>query len=412
VTTTEDVWRREAPHVLGALVRRYGDFDACEDALQEAMVAATTQWERDGVPEQPRGWLVRVASRRLVDRLRSDAARDAREARLAERDEAPPPPEPDDALHLLYLCCHPALSPASQVALTLRAVGGLTTAQVAAAFLVPEATMAQRISRAKATLREAGARFEEPPVAERAGRLDAVHHVLYLIFNEGYTASGGDRLVDVSLTRDAIRLCRDLTARVPDDDEAAGLLALMLLTSSRTPVRTDAQGDLVRLADQDRTLWDHAAIAEGVAILETILPRGQGGRFQLEAAIAAVHAEAETADDTDWLQVATLYRMLDQVSPSPAVTLSRAVAVAMCDGARAGLAIVDGLLDDPAMRRHHRTHAVRAHLLELDGRPEEALEAYRLAAGLTTSIPEQRYLNARVAAPKSRGKPDLGRPAH
>ncbi len=392
------MWRREAPHVLGALVRRYGDFDACEDALSDAMLDATRQWERDGVPEQPRGWLIRVASRRLVDRLRSELARDAREARVAVREEAPPPTEPDDALHLLYLCCHPALTTASQVALTLRAVGGLTTEQIAAAFLVPVATMAQRISRAKATLRAAGARFEEPPADQLAGRLGAVRHVLYLVFNEGYTSSGGEHLVDVSLTREAIRLCRELTARLPDDDEAAGLLALMLLTAARTPARTDAYGDLVRLADQDRSIWDEAEIREGVAILETILPRGLVGRFQLEAAIAAVHAEAESADATDWLQVATLYRMLEQVAPSPAVTLGRAVAVAMCDGAPAGLVIVDGLLEDETMQRHHRTHAVHGHLLEMAGREAEALEAYRTAARLTTSIPEQRYLNSRAAA--------------
>jgi predicted RNA polymerase sigma factor len=401
------VWRREAPHVLGALVRRYADFDACEDALADAMLDAMRQWARDGVPEQPRGWLIRVASRRLVDRLRSEVAREAREARVAERDEAPPPPEPDDALHLLYLCCHPALTTASQVALTLRAVGGLSTEQIASAFLVPAATMAQRISRAKATLRSADARFEEPPAGERDGRLAGVRHVLYLIFNEGYTASGGDRLIDVSLTDEAIRLCRELTARAPDDDEAAALLALMLLTAARTPARTDEHGDLVRLADQDRMLWDRAAIAEGVEILETVLPRGRVGRFQLEASIAAVHGEAATAADTDWLQIATLYAMLEQVAPSPAVTLSRAVAVAMTDGPLAGLAMVEPLLDDAVMRRHHRTHAVRAHLFELAGREAEAEAAYRTAARLTTSIPEQRYLNARAAS-----LCDPGTPAH
>ena len=258
--------------------------------------------------------------------------------------------------------------------------------------------MAQRITRAKATLRSAGARFGEPPAEERAGRLGGVRHVLYLVFNEGYAASGGDRLIDVSLTDEAIRLCRELTARAPDDDEAAGLLALMLITAARTPARTDVHGDLVRLADQDRALWDRAAITEGVTILETILPRGLVGRFQLEAAIAAVHAEAATADETDWLQIAMLYAMLEQVAPSPAVTLSRAVAVAMVDGPLAGLASVDPLLDDDTMSRHHRTHAVRAHLLELAGREAEALAAYRTAARLTTSIPEQRYLNSRAAA--------------
>ncbi|MCD4523839.1 RNA polymerase sigma factor [Nocardioides sp. cx-173] len=395
----EDVWRAELPHVLGALVRRYGDFDACEDAVQEAFVDATAQWERDGPPERPRAWLVRVASRRLVDRWRSESARADRELRVAATEVGPGPVESaDDTLELLLLCAHPSLSTASQVALALRAVGGLTTEQIAAGFLVPATTMGQRISRAKATLRDAGARFGVVAPAELAARWGAVRHVLYLVFNEGYAASGGDRLVDVSLTDEAIRLCRLLRERVPEDDETAGLLALMLLTAARTPARADAAGDLVRLADQNRSRWDHALVAEGVALLEQVLPRGRVGRFQLEAAIAAVHDEAGCSEDTDWLQVATLYAMLHEVAPSPAVTLSRAVAVAMTDGPLVGLALTDPLLDDRAMRRHHRLHAVRAHLLELAGRTPEAVSAYRVAAGLATSIPEQRYLNARAAA--------------
>ncbi|WP_426247707.1 RNA polymerase sigma factor [Nocardioides sp. LHG3406-4] len=402
----EDVWRREVPHVLGALVRRYGDFDACEDALQEAMADATVQWARDGVPEQPRGWLVRVASRRLVDRWRGERARADRELRVAAEEVDPGPgPAEDDTLDLLFLCCHPSLSTASQVALALRAVGGLSTEQVAAGFLVPTTTMGQRISRAKGTLREAGARFGPLPAAERPARLAAVRHVLYLVFNEGYTVSRGEALVDVSLTDEAIRLCRLLHERLPGDDETAGLLALMVLTAARTPARTDHAGDLVRLADQDRSLWDRRLVAEGVAILERVLPRGRVGRFQLEAAVAAVHAEAARVEDTDWPQIATLYAMLHDVSPSPAVTLSRAVAVGMAEGPLAGLALTDPLLADRSMSRHHRLHSVRGHLLELAGRPGEAAEAYRVAASLSTSIPEQRYLNARAAEVRRQARP-------
>lgn len=389
----EDVWRREVPHVLAALTRRYGDFDACEDALQEAVLQATTQWERDGVPENPRGWLVRTASRRLVDAIRSDAARRTREERVVEP-VAPAPSSADDTLDLLQLCCHPALTPPSQVALTLRAVAGLTTAQVAAAFLVPEATVAQRISRAKALLREAGARFEEPVADER---LAAVRQVLYQVFNEGYAASSGSRLVDVELTAEATRLTRGLAERRPADTETQGLLALMLLTAARTPARTDPAGDLVLLTDQDRSLWDRSAITEGVAILERVLPAGPVGRFQLEAAIAAVHAEAETAATTDWAQIAVLYAMLDRAAPSVSVTLGLAVALAEAEGPDAGLAVVEPLLADRTASRHHRTHAVRAHLLERAGRTEQARAAYREAARLTTSIPEQRYLNARAS---------------
>ncbi|MGH3098502.1 MAG: RNA polymerase sigma factor [Streptosporangiales bacterium] len=403
----EGVWRRELPHVLRALLRRHGDFGDCEDAAQEALEAAVRQWPRDGMPDDPRGWLVRVASRRLIDRTRADRARAAREEAEAvgRPDDAlvmPPAAdhaqETDDSLHLLLLCCRPALTRASQVALTLRAVAGLSTAQIAAAFLVPEATMAQRVSRAKATLRDAGARFDAPDPAELPSRIAAVLDVLYLVFNEGYTRTEGVHLVDASLAEEAIRLTRQLHTALADHDEVAGALALMLLTHVRARARTDGAGDLVPLADQDRSLWDAELIAEGVRILEDVLPHGHVGPFQLQASIAAVHAEAPTWEETDWLQITMLYQMLEHAAPQPAVTLNRAVAVGMAFDPEAGLAVVDPLLDDPAMRRHHRTHAVRAHLLEMAGRREEAAEAYAQAARLTASIPEQRYLGRRLAA--------------
>lgn len=402
----EDVWRRESPHVLGALLRRHGDLEDCEDAAQEALEAAARQWRRDGVPESPRGWLIRVASRRLIDRERSDEARQDREAavvaaRPGDALIAPPPDadrgqEADDGLQLLLLCCHPALTRISQVALTLRAVSGLTTAEIAAAFLVPERTMAQRLSRARATLREADARFTAPDASELPQRVAAVLDVLHLAFNEGFARTAGDTLVDASLTREAIRLTRSLAVWLPDHDEVAGALALMLLTQAREAARTDPRGDLVPLAEQDRRRWDAALIAEGVGILERVLPHGPVGRFQLQAAIAAVHAESKAWEDTDWQQISVLYEMLEHVAPGPAVTLNRAVAVAMTHGPAAGLAIVDGLLKDPAMRRHHRSHAVRAHLLEMTGDRSEAAAHYARAARLTGSVPEQRYLNARA----------------
>lgn len=395
----EDVWRREVPHVLAALIRRYGDFDGAEDAVQEALAAADREWPRTGFPDSPRSWLVRAASRRLIDAWRSDQARADREAAYATRDEPlSTTPSADDSLQLLLLCCHPALPHASQIALTLRAVGGLTTQQIAAAFLVPTTTMAQRVSRAKATLRTAGARFDQLPPAELPGRLAAVQQVLYLVFNEGYAASGGDQLLDVSLTREAIRLTRELRARLPEDPEVAGLLALMLLTDARSAARTDARGDLIPLEQQDRRQWDRAAITEGRALVEAALPEGAVGPFQLQAAIAAVHADAASSAETDWLQITMLYRMLAQLAPSSMVTLNLAVATGMAHGAAAGLAVVEPLRSDPALARNHRLPAVRAHLLELAGQPDEARAEYAAAARLTTSVPEQRYLNARASA--------------
>jgi predicted RNA polymerase sigma factor len=395
----EDVWRRESPHVLGALVRRYGHFDACEDAVQEALLAAAVHWPREGLPVNPRGWLIRAASRRLVDALRSDRAR-------IDRENAASLPGPsggavrgsDDSLQVLLLCCHPSLAPASQVALTLRAVGGLTTEQIAAAFLVPVATMGQRISRAKARLSAAGARFGDVTRADLPARVGSARQVLYLIFNEGYAASGGADLLDVSLTAEAIRLARELRRRLPSDTETAGLLALMLLTEARRAARTDDNGDLIPLADQDRTRWDRSLIAEGVRLVEAALPSGPVGPFQLQAAIAAVHGEAGAYADTDWPQIAELYRMLEAAAPGPVVTMNRAVAVAMTEGPDAALAMLDPLLHEPALERAHRLHAVRAHLLERAGRLPEARDAFHEAARLATSTPEQRYLLKKAAA--------------
>jgi RNA polymerase sigma factor (sigma-70 family) len=404
IEALDEVWRRESPHVLGALIRRYGDFDACEDAVAEAVVAATKQWPNEGAPDNPRGWLIRVASRRYIDAVRSDRARVDRERADAARstpDERvvssadDPPLDTDDTLRLLYLCCHPELPRPSQVALTLRAVVGLTTSQIAAAFLVPTATMAKRISRAKELLRDREITFDEQPVDGLSARTDAVLHVLYLVFNEGYTASGGDQLLDVSLTREAIRLVRELQQRLRGNDEATGLLALMLLTEARVAARADEHGDLVPLADQDRSRWDRAMIREGVGLVERVLPLGEVGPFQIQAAIAAVHAEAQTWNDTDWKQITILYRMLEHAAPSPMVTLNLGVAVGMAHSPSAGLAVVEPLLGVASMRRHHRLHAVRAHLLEMAGRSDEAQAAYAMAARLTASVPEQRYLNAR-----------------
>lgn len=395
----EDVWRRESPHVLGALVRRYGHFDACEDAVQEALLSAAVHWPSEGLPANPRGWLIRAASRRLVDALRSDRARSDRETAASLLDpEQAPVLGGDDSLQVLLLCCHPSLTPASQVALTLRAVGGLTTEQIAAAFLVPVATTGQRISRAKARLAAAGARLGDVTRADLPSRVESARQVLYLIFNEGYAATGGTDLLDVSLTTEAIRLARELHRRLPSDSETAGLLALMLLTEARRAARTDARGDLVPLADQDRSRWDRSLIAEGVRMIEAALPSGPVGPFQLQAAIAAVHGEAAAYADTDWPQIAELYRMLEAAAPGPVVTMNRAVAVAMSEGPDAALAMLDPLLREPALVRIHRLHAVRAHLLEQAGRLAEARDAFGEAARLATSTPEQRYLLRKAAA--------------
>jgi RNA polymerase sigma factor (sigma-70 family) len=395
----EDLLRGLAPQVLGALVRRYGRFDACEDAVQEALMAAAVQWPRDGVPDNPHGWLTTVAARRLTDQWRSDGARRTRETTAAtlEPPGAVASAERDDTLTLLFLCCHPSLSPPSQVALTLRAVGGLTTAEIASAFLVPEATMAQRISRAKQSIRSSGGQFRMPPPDERGDRLRAVLHALYLIFNEGYTASSGPDLQRAELATEAIRLTRAVHRLLPDDGEVAGLLALMLLTDARRAARARPDGALIPLADQDRERWHTPSIAEGVALISDTLPRAQLGPYQLQAAIAAVHAEAASADETDWPQILALYELLERVSPNPMVTLNRAVALAMVRGPHAGLDLLATLDEDERMARHHRLVAVRAHLLEMAGDHVAARATFQSAARRTTSLPEQRYLEERAA---------------
>jgi predicted RNA polymerase sigma factor len=394
--------RRLVPEVLGALVRRYGHFDACEDAVQEALVAATAQWPVQGWPENPRGWLVTVASRRLADQLRSDAARRRREEADAIRTPLPPAggeacPTGDDTLTLLFLCCHPALTPPSQIALTLRAVGGLSTAEIARAFLVPEATMAQRISRAKQRIKAAGASFDLPPPAEQAERLRVVLHVVYLVFNEGYTATSGAQLLRAELTAEAIRLARELHRLVPGDGEVAGLLGLLLLTDARRQARTAPDGSLVPLSEQDRTLWNTKAIAEGVALVTDTLSRGPIGPYQLQAAIAAVHDEAPTAEVTDWPQILALYTVLERVAPNPTVTLNRAVAVAKVQGPAAGLALLDALSADERISASHHLVSVRAHLLEMAGDHDAARAGYQQAARRTTSEPERRHLLTRAA---------------
>jgi RNA polymerase sigma factor (sigma-70 family) len=383
-----DLLRQLAPQVLGVVVRRYGQFDLCEDAVQEALLAASVQWPVEGVPDSPRSWLVTVASRRLVDQWRSDHARRRRED-VAAAEEPAEVPDTDDTLEMLFLCCHPDLSGASQVALTLRAVGGLTTGQIAQAFLVPEPTMGQRISRAKKTIKATGI----PQPAEWADRLRTVLQVLYLIFNEGYTATSGADLHTPELTREAIRLTRTVHALLPDDGEVAGLLALMLLTDARRPARTRSDGSLVPLAEQDRSLWNAELIAEGVALIEDSLARCPLGPYQLQASIAAIHDESPADKDTDWPQILLLYKILARIAPNPMVTLNHAIALAMVDGPHAGLDLLSTLDEDSRMAGHHRLYAVRGHLLEMAGDLAGARSCYSRAARLTSSIPEQRYLD-------------------
>jgi RNA polymerase sigma factor (sigma-70 family) len=405
--SVEQLLRELTPQVLGFLARRYGQFDLCEDAVQEALLAAATQWPTDGVPANPRGWLITVASRRLTDQFRSESARRKREdsvAAMSGPDELvspgadqDQPAEGDDTLTLLFLCCHPAVTPASQVALTLRAVGGLGTAEIARAFMVPEATMAPRISRAKKSIKAAGSRFVLPPEEERADRLRVVLQVLYLIFNEGYTASSGEELQRVELTAEAIRLTRMLRESLPDDGEVAGLLALMLLTDARRAARATEDGELIPIDEQDRTLWNRESIEEGAALILQTLASGEVGSYQLQAAIAAVHAEAPTADETDWRQILALYVLLEKLAPNPMVTLNRAIALAQVDGPRAGLDLLATLDDNKHLADNHRLDAVRAHLLERSGDLAAAREHFLAAARRTTSLPEQRYLTAKAA---------------
>lgn len=402
---TEHLLRDLAPQVLGAVVRRYRDFAASEDAVQEALIAAAGQWLRDGIPDNPRGWLLQVALRRMTDHVRSEISRRNRESAVAADMPvvvAPviysePEIDPDDTLVLLFMCCHPALSSASAIALTLRAVGGLTTAEIAKAFLVPEATMAQRISRAKQSVKTSGAPFQMPDAAERAQRLSSVLHVLYLVFNEGYTTSSGPALHRTDLSNEAIRLTRSVRKLLPDDGEVQGLLALMLLTDARRTARTGPNGELIPLDEQDRTLWDRQAIDEGVALVSEALSKRSVGEYQLQAAIAAVHDEAARTEDTDWPQIVALYSVLKQLTDNPMVALNHAIAIAMVQGPDAGLELLKPLDTDDRMSGSHRLDAVRAHLLERAGSSEAAIELYRSAAERTTSVPERNYLIMRAA---------------
>lgn len=396
----EDLLRSLAPQVLGVLVRRTGDLDACEDAVQEALIAAVRHWPEDGVPGNPRGWLLQTATRRYVDQVRSEQARQRREERMAREPAAGSAPAGDDTLMLLFMCCHPALTPASAIALTLRAVGGLTTSEIAAAYLVPEATMAQRISRAKQRVKASGRGFDvpEPGVKDWAPRLRSVLHVLYLMFSEGYTTTQGPALHRADLSGEAIRLAGQVHRILPLEAEATALLALMLLTEARRPARTGPDGELVPLAEQDRTLWDRRLIGEGAALLAATIGSGPPGEYRLQAAIAAVHDDAAHAEDTDWPQILGLYGLLDHVAGSPVVTLNRAVALAMVEGPAAALALLDGVdTDNGPLQGHHRAHAVRAHLCEMAGDTASALFHYRAAAARTASTPEQRYLTTQAA---------------
>jgi RNA polymerase sigma factor (sigma-70 family) len=395
-TGIEDLLRELAPQVLGVLVRRSGDFGAAEDAVQEALLAAALHWPADGVPDSPRAWLVQTAGRKLTDQVRSELARRRREGAAGMRE---PPPAPvtdrDDTLILLFMCCHPALTPASAIALTLRAVGGLTTAEIANAFLVPEATMAQRISRAKQRIRTSAVPFAMPAGEDRPQRLRSVLHVLYLIFNEGYTSSIGPELHRAELSSEAIRLARMAHAMLPGDGEAAGLLALMLLTDARRPARTGPAGELIPLAEQDRSRWDQGLIAEGLALITGAMTQGALGEYQVQAAVAALHDEAARVEDTDWPQILALYGLLERMTGNPMVALNRAIAAAMAHGPAAGLALLDKLAD--RLAGHYRLDAVRAHLLEMSGDTKAAVAHYRAAASRTTSLPEQHYLTSQAA---------------
>jgi len=410
-TASEHLLRELAPQVLGAVTRRFRDFASAEDAVQEAMIAAFTHWQGEGVPENPRGWLIQVACRRMTDQLRSAIARRERETAVAREAETMVPTidlesdmDPDDTLILLFMCCHPALTSSSAIALTLRAVGGLTTAEIANAFLVPEATMAQRISRAKQSIKASAIPFHLPSPPERAERLPAVLHVLYLIFSEGYAASIGPQLQRLDLAGEAIRLTRGMKNLLPDDPEVAGLLALMLLTHARRRARTGADEELIPLDKQNRTLWDRAEISEGIELLTGALAKGAVGLYQLQAAIAAVHDEAARAADTDWRQILALYELLKRVSPGPMVMLNHAIAAAMVEGPAKGVELLRALDSDSRLAGHYRLDAVRAHFLEMLGDYENAIKHYRIAAARTTSIPERNYLMTQAARLAESGK--------
>jgi RNA polymerase sigma factor (sigma-70 family) len=405
----EDLLRELAPQVLGVLVRRCGDFDAAEDAVQEALVAAAVHWMRDGAPANPRGWLIQTATRRLIDQRRSERSRRERETLAALQGPATAEvADQDDTLVLFFMCCHPALTAASAIALTLRAVGGLSTAEIANAFLVPEATMAQRIARAKQRIKASDVPFGIPSREEWAARLRNVLHVLYLIFNEGYVGSSSRNLQRPELSDEAIRLVRIVRRMLPDDSEVSALLALMLLIDARRPARTTAAGELIPLAEQDRTQWDQARIAEGLSVLNRALTRGPVGEYKLQAAIAAVHDQARHPDDTDWPQILALYGLLERLTGNPVVTLNRAVATAMVDGPTAGLAVLDEV--DERVRGHYRLDAVRAHLLEMAGDTQAAVVHYRAAASRTTSLAEQHYLAGKIARLRLQDRESGGEP--
>jgi predicted RNA polymerase sigma factor len=396
-----------APQVLAAIARRHGDFAAAEDAVQDALIAAAAQWPAQGVPRNPRGWLYHVALRKLTDRMRRDIARRRREETVAGEVWADfafvPPPDAeipqhdDDSLVLLFMCCHPALSTSSAIALTLRAVGGLTTGEIARAFLVPETTMAQRISRAKQIIRSSGIPFSMPASDERSERLATVLHVLYLIFNEGYASSEGSELQRLDLSQEAIRLARTMLSLLPHDAEVAGLLALMLLTDARRPARTGPHGELIPLDEQDRTLWNRTLIDEGTALVSTAMARGAVGPYQLQAAIAALHDEAPSTRNTDWPQIFALYGVLERMTDNPMISLNRAIAAAMVQGPAAGLALLDSLAHDERIRTHYRLDAVRAHLHDMNGEHALAAHHFRAAAARTASIPERNYLLQKAA---------------
>jgi len=392
---TEDLLRELAPQVLGVVIRRFGDFDAAEDAVQEALLAAALQWPSEGTPDNPRGWLIQVAIRRMTDQIRSDTARRRREDAVLQEPPGGEVLDRDDTLVLLFMCCHPALSQTSAIALTLRAVGGLATAEIASAFLVPETTMAQRISRAKQRIKSSGVPFRMPTADEWAQRLRSVLHVLYLIFNEGYTTTAGAELQRVELSHEAIRLARAVHGQLPDDPEAAGLLALMLLTDARRPARNGPHGELIPLAEQDRSLWDRTLINEGSGLIMAAFAKEAIGPYQLQAAIAAVHDDARHADETDWPQILGLYGLLERMTGNPMVSLNRAIAAAMVEGPAAGLKLLDDL--DERLAGHYRLDAVRAHLLEMSGDPQAAIKHYQAAASRTTSLPEQQYLTMKAA---------------
>jgi RNA polymerase sigma factor (sigma-70 family) len=401
-TSPEDLLRELAPRVLGAVARRFGDFADAEDAVQEALLAAATTWPERGQPANPLGWLIRVAARRLTDTYRRDDSRRRRELLAASWSLPTASPQPgeedtgqDDTLIVMFMCCHPSLAPGSAIPLTLRAVGGLTTREIATAFLVPEATMAQRISRAKATVKASGEPFRLPPPGQQTERLRSVLHVLYLLFNEGYASSSGPDLARTDLSGEAIRLTRGLRASLPDRPEVTGLLALMLLTDARRPARTGAHGELIPLAEQDRGRWDRALIAEGVALITEALRRGQPGEYQLQAAIAAVHDQAASHEGTNWAEILSLYQALERMTGNPMVTLNRAVAAAMAQGPETGLTILDGLAG--RLGGHHRFHAVRAHLLEQAGDHKAAQAEFGTAAARATNLRERDYLTTQAA---------------